>query len=64
MRKYLKLILSKARIILAIEAIESNKRSTIRKAANYYSVPRSTLFDRIQGCSNMAESRPKSHNLI
>ncbi|EDN92511.1 hypothetical protein SS1G_08374 [Sclerotinia sclerotiorum 1980 UF-70] len=26
-------------------------------------VPRSTLFDRIQGCSNIAESRPKSYNL-
>ncbi|APA10615.1 hypothetical protein sscle_06g053850 [Sclerotinia sclerotiorum 1980 UF-70] len=53
-----------ARIILAIEAIELNKRLTIRKAANYYSVPRSTLFDRIQDRSNIAESRPKSHNLI
>ncbi|APA10190.1 hypothetical protein SS1G_07383 [Sclerotinia sclerotiorum 1980 UF-70] len=52
-----------ARIVLAIEAIELNKRLTIRKAANYYSVPRSTLFDRIQGRSNIAESRPKSHNL-
>ncbi|ESZ89864.1 hypothetical protein SBOR_9747 [Sclerotinia borealis F-4128] len=52
-----------ARIILAIKAIESNPKLTIRKTAQLYSVPRSTLDDRIRGKPNMAESRPKSYNL-
>ncbi|KAJ8070928.1 hypothetical protein OCU04_001286 [Sclerotinia nivalis] len=52
-----------ARIILAIQAIESNKKLTIRKAAQSYCVPRSTLGDRIRGKPSIAEIRPKSHNL-
>ncbi|KAJ8062115.1 hypothetical protein OCU04_008676 [Sclerotinia nivalis] len=52
------------RIILAIQAIESNKKLTIRKAAQSYCVPRSTLGDRIRGKPSMTEIRSKSHNLI
>ncbi|APA15698.1 hypothetical protein sscle_15g104680 [Sclerotinia sclerotiorum 1980 UF-70] len=51
------------RIILAIEAIKLNPQFSIRKVANLYNIPRSTLRDRIKGCTNMADYRPKGHNL-
>ncbi|ESZ90927.1 hypothetical protein SBOR_8699 [Sclerotinia borealis F-4128] len=46
-----------------MKTIESNPKLTIRKTAQLYSVPRSTLGDRIRGKPNIAESRPKSYNL-
>ena len=52
-----------ARIILAIEAIRKSKNLSITKAAKLYTVPRSTLRDRINGRSNQMETRANSHNI-
>ncbi|KFY28655.1 hypothetical protein V491_00357, partial [Pseudogymnoascus sp. VKM F-3775] len=52
-----------ARIILAIEAIQSSKKITLRTAAKLYNVPRSTLSDRMNGHSTIHERRPANHNL-
>jgi predicted HTH domain antitoxin len=38
-----------ARIILAIEAICTSKKLSLRKAAKIYNVPRPTLTNRING---------------
>ena len=46
-----------ARIILAIEAIRTSKKMSIRRAAQAYSVPRTTLAARIQGRVAQPEKR-------
>jgi hypothetical protein len=38
-----------ARIIMAIEAIQTSKKISRRKAAIIYDVPESTLYDQING---------------
>ena len=52
-----------ARIVLAIEAIQTSKNLGIKTAARLYKVPKSTLTDRINGRTPRAESRPTSTNL-
>ena len=52
-----------ARIILAIEAIGSSKKISMRRAAQLYNVPYSTLRSRMMGATPAKEFRPKSHNL-
>lgn len=52
-----------ARIILAIEAIQSSKKITLRTATKLYNMPRSTLSDRMNGHSTIHERRPANHNL-
>ena len=52
-----------ARIIIAIEAIQSTKKISHRRAAKLYDVPPSTLRDRINGAPPRSEYRHKSHNL-
>jgi transcriptional regulator with XRE-family HTH domain len=52
-----------ARIILAIEAIRTTKKLTIRKAATIYNVPRTTLAGRMSGRTVITERRPSATNL-
>ena len=46
------------RITLAIEAICSSKKISVPKAAELYNVPRTTLCDRMNGCTIKQEYRP------
>ena len=52
-----------ARIILAIEAIHSSKTISRRKAAKIYNVPETSLRDRMDGVTAMAELRNPRHIL-
>jgi hypothetical protein len=52
-----------ARIILAIEAIRTTKKITIRKAAEIYKVPRTTLTARMAGRTERSEYRQKAYKL-
>lgn len=52
-----------ARIVLAIEAIQSSQKISLRTAAKLYNVPRSTLSDRMNGHSTIRERRPANHKL-
>ena len=52
-----------ARIILAIEAIQTNQKLTPSAAAKIYNVPRSTLRDRIKGRTPLYERRPPTQKL-
>ena len=52
-----------ARIILAIEAIRTAKRMSIRRAAKTYDVPESTLRHRMKGRVAKAEIRNGRHQL-
>ena len=47
-----------ARIILAIEAIRSTKKMSMRRAALIYNVPLTSLSDRIHGRTPKPETRP------
>jgi predicted HTH domain antitoxin len=51
------------RIQLAISAINKGEISSIREAANIFSVPRSTLSDRLQGRTARVDRRANSHKL-
>ena len=53
-----------ARIILAIEAIQTSKRKlSRRKAAKIYDIPYSTLSDRMNGVTPIHDRRPAAQNL-
>jgi hypothetical protein len=52
-----------ARIIIAIEAIQTSKKISRRKAAIIYDVPESTLRDRIGGRPSRSDTRANSLNL-
>ena len=52
-----------ARIILAIEAIRTTKKLSIRAAAKIYDVPRMTLVDRMKGRVAKPKKRNAQHNL-
>jgi hypothetical protein len=51
------------RILLAIEAIQKQEFSSIRRAAAVFDVPRSTLSARLNGITYRAETRANSHKL-
>jgi transcriptional regulator with XRE-family HTH domain len=52
-----------ARIILAIEAIRTSKNLSRRAAARRYNISESTLRDRMNGRTTMADRRPKAQKL-
>jgi hypothetical protein len=53
-----------ARIILAIEAIQTSRRKlSRRKATTIYEVPESILRLRINGHTSIRDRRPANHNL-
>jgi helix-turn-helix, Psq domain len=52
-----------ARIILAIEAIRTTKKITIRNAAKIYNVPRTTLAGRMSGRMEIRKRRPAVQRL-
>lgn len=53
-----------ARILLAIEAIQTSRQKlSRRKAAKIYTVPYSTLTTRMNGATPISERRPKVQNL-
>jgi len=52
-----------AQIILAIEAIQTSKKLSRRKAAKIYKVPETTLRDRMNGATSLPERRPANTNL-
>ena len=52
-----------ARVILAIEAIRTAKRMSIRRAAKTYDVPESSLRHRMKGRVAKAEIRNGRHQL-
>lgn len=54
---------SETQIILAIQAIRTTPKLSIRRAANIYKVPRSTLATRIRGTQARRDSRPNCQNL-
>ena len=47
-----------ARVLLAIEAIKSSKKLSIRAAARTYNVPYTTLSSRMSGRTPKVETRP------
>jgi predicted XRE-type DNA-binding protein len=51
------------RVLLAINAIRSTPRSSIRRAAEIYDVPRSTIYRRMNGQITKAESHNVRSNL-
>ncbi|KAJ8058530.1 hypothetical protein OCU04_012712 [Sclerotinia nivalis] len=52
-----------ARILLAIEDIQKDKKISIRKVAKMYNISNTTLQRRINGFTPRSEYRPKSYNL-
>jgi hypothetical protein len=52
-----------ARILIAIGALQSNSKLSMRKAAKTYDVPFTTLHDRMNGATFKAELRPKNRLL-
>ena len=52
-----------ARIIMAMEAIQTSKKISRRKAAAIYNVPESTLRDRIGGRPSRSDTRANGLNL-
>jgi len=55
--------IQEARIILAIEAIRSSKKMSIRRAAETYGVPKTTLFAWMKGRVAKPEKRDTQHKL-
>ena len=53
-----------ARILLAIEAIQSSKKISRRSAAKIYRVPYTTLSKRIAGIAPRDKSRPNYSKLL
>jgi DDE superfamily endonuclease/helix-turn-helix, Psq domain len=54
---------NEARIILAIEAIRSCRKLSIRAAAKLYNVPKTTLSDRMAGRTSRSETKANCHKL-
>src|SRR5205823_10078038 len=52
-----------ARIVLAIQAIQSNAQLSMRSAAKIYDIPESTLRDRLRGRPARRDSKPNSRKL-
>jgi predicted HTH domain antitoxin len=58
-----KLIEQEGRILAAIQAIEKQEKLSIRRAAEIYDIPRTTLQDRLSGRRNRVELRANSIKL-
>jgi predicted HTH domain antitoxin len=58
-----KLVEQEGRIQLAIYALKKNEISSIRRAAEIFNVPRSTLQDRLNGCQYRIEKRANGYRL-
>ena len=58
-----KLIEQEGRILCAIQAIEKQAKLSIRRAAEIYDIPKSTLHARLAGRSNRVEKRANSFKL-
>src|SRR6201999_3039544 len=54
---------NEARIILAIEAIRSCRKLSIRAAAKLYNVPKTTLSYRMAGRTSRSETKADCHKL-
>ena len=52
-----------ARIILAMEAVRSSSKMSIRRAATLYEVPRSSLAHRLAGRTPRNETKANCHKL-
>src|SRR6266566_8841162 len=52
-----------ARIVLAIEAIHTTKKLSVRRIAQVYEVSESTIRNRMKGCLPKAEKRNAQHIL-
>lgn len=57
------LIEQEGRLLLAIEAIKKQEIPSIREAARWFDVPRTTLQDRLHGHQNRGEARANNHKL-
>ena len=55
--------IDEARIILAIEAVRSSSKMSIRRAATLYEVPRSSLAHRLAGRTPRNETEANCHKL-
>jgi hypothetical protein len=55
--------MQESQIILAINAINSTKKLSVRKAANTYHVPESSLRHRMKGRAPRTDYRQRNHNL-
>ena len=55
--------IQEAQIILAIEAIRSSKKLSRRAAAKLYSIPYTTLSNRMKNITFIVERRPAIQNL-
>jgi hypothetical protein len=53
-----------ARIILAIEAIRTSKKLSLRKAIEIYNIPCSILTNRINSQTSIRDRRPAVQKLI
>jgi hypothetical protein len=62
-QKAQKLVEQEGCLLLAIKAIENGKYSSIRTAAEAFSVPRSTLQDRMKGHESRVVRRHHRHKL-
>mgnify|MGYP004718416977 FL=1 len=54
---------NEARILLALQAIQNNPKVSLRRAANIYQVPFSTLQRRQDGIQSRCDFIPKSRKL-
>jgi hypothetical protein len=52
-----------ARIVMAIEALQSDQKLNVHKATQIYDVPETTLRSRRKGAKPKAEDRPKTRLL-
>jgi hypothetical protein len=58
-----KLVEQEGRILLANSPLQKKEIPTIYHAATIFSVPYSTLYDRINGCKYQTEKRANSHKM-
>ena len=52
-----------ARVILALEALQNDKKLSLRAVAKLYNVPVTTLYDRRAGCTARRDSPVNSKKL-
>ena len=59
----MQIVTQEARIIIAMEALQTTKKMSRRRATKLYDVPTSILHNRINGAPPRSEYRHKSYNL-